>query len=363
MIGMNDFKSEPSELKDSMLQAVKRVFDSGWYVLVPELEAFEHAWADTCGVKFGVGVGNGTDAIELSLRAAGIGPGDEVITTSMSAFATVLAILRTGATPVLADIDSDTGLLSIDSSGRCLSGKSKAVLLVHLFGQIRNMTGWIDFCKNHDLLLFEDCAQAHLAQFGSGYAGSFGKAGADSFYPTKNLGAIGDAGMIVTNDENLAALAKQLRNYGQSERYVHPLAGMNSRLDEIQAAILSSRLNWLERFTARRQEIAILYNQNIRNSKITLFNSGDPNSHSYHLYVVRCESRDALKEYLLSNGIETNLHYPLSLTHQESLRDIRTDARGVPNSISHAQSCISLPCHPQMRDSDVWNVINAVNMY
>ena len=253
MIVMNDFKAEPPELREAMLGAARRVLESGWYVLGNEVVAFEKKWAAACGVPQAVGVGNGMDAIEIALRALDVGPGDEVITTPMTAFATVLAILRAGATPVLADIDPETALLSIDSAARCVSPKTKALLLVHLYGQVRNMNAWTDFCAEHGIKLVEDCAQAHLATWQGKVAGSFGAAGAYSFYPTKNLGAPGDAGMLVTNDAPLGQRAGRLRNYGQSVRYHHPELGMNSRLDEIHAAMLAERMKWLQRFTERRR--------------------------------------------------------------------------------------------------------------
>ena len=221
MILLNDFKAEPQPLRDAMLAAVSRVFESGWYVLGKEVEAFELEWAAVCGVSRAVGVANGTDAIELAIRSLDIGPGDEVITTPMSAFATVLAIIRAGATPVLADIEAETALLSIDSARRCLSPKTRAVVLVHLYGQVRDTLAWQQFCAQHGIALVEDCAQAHLATLQGKMAGSFGRVGAYSFYPTKNLGAPGDAGALVTDDPHLAERARRLRNYGQRVRYHH----------------------------------------------------------------------------------------------------------------------------------------------
>ena len=200
MILMNDFKSESLEIRQAMLEGASRVLESGWYVLGDEGVRLEKRWAAVCGVHHGVGVGNGMDAIEISLRALDIGIGDEVITTPMTAFATVLAILRSGATPVLADIDPETALLSLESVGHCLSTKTKAVVLVHLYGQVRSMGAWQTFCGQHGIALVEDCAQAHMATLHGQVAGSYGAAGAFSFYPTKNLGAAGDAGMVVTND-------------------------------------------------------------------------------------------------------------------------------------------------------------------
>lgn len=360
---MNDFKSEPQELQNEIANNIQRVIKSGWYVLGPELEKFEASWAKTCGLNHAIGVGNGMDAIEISLRACGIGPGDEVITTSMSAFATVLSIIRSGATPVLADINKDTAILNIESVERCISKKTKAVLIVHLFGQMKDMTNWVTFCNSNNLLLFEDCAQSHLATEGGLHGGSFGITGSYSFYPTKNLGAIGDAGAIVTNNSEIADFAKKLRNYGQSERYVHPEIGMNSRLDEIQASILQAKLKWLEIFTIRRQEIAKSYNKKIRNEKIRLLAPGNDKSHVYHLYVVNCDTRDDLQEYLLKNKISANLHYPVSMNSQNSLKNIRTDPEGLANSKDHAKTCISLPCHPQMLEDDVNYVIDIINNY
>ncbi len=233
MILMNDFKAEPQEMREAMIDAARKVVESGWYVLGNEVASFERQWAEVCGVAHGVGVANGMDAIEIALRALDIGPGDEVITTPMTAFATVLAIIRSGAIPVLADIDPDTAILSRESVMRCLSSKTKAVVLVHLYGQIRQMPDWQALCEEHGIHLVEDCAQAHLAELQGRVAGSFGVIGAYSFYPTKNLGAVGDAGMLVTADASIAEKAQRLRNYGQSQRYHHPVRGMNSRLDEI----------------------------------------------------------------------------------------------------------------------------------
>lgn len=364
MILMNDFKAEPPELRDAMLCAVRRVLESGWYVLGHEVEAFEKQWADACGMRHAVGVGNGMDAIEIALRAHDIGPGDEVITTPMTAFATVLAIIRAGATPVLADIDPQTALLSIESAGRCVTPRTKAVLLVHLYGQVRNMTAWLEFCTQHEIALIEDCAQAHLATWQGKVAGSFGVVGAYSFYPTKNLGAAGDAGALVTNDEGIAERAGRLRNYGQSVRYHHPELGMNSRLDEIHAAMLSERLKWLPEFTARRQQIAKAYMEGIDTPLVCkLAHPEEPLSHVYHLFVVTCFQRDALQAHLEKHGVQSLIHYPVPVHRQEPCRAIARDPEGLTNSDSHAATCLSLPCHPQMTDGDINTVIAAVNSF
>ena len=364
MILMNDFKAEPEALREATLVAIKRVIDSGWYVLGKQVEKFEQEWAQACGVAHGVGVGNGMDAIEIALRSLGIGEGDEIITTSMTAFATVLAILRAGATPVLADIEPDTALISIESVKRCISKKTKTLVLVHLYGEISNMQTWVDLCDEYNILLLEDCAQCHLASWQGKVAGSFGKAGAYSFYPTKNLGAPGDAGMLVTNDELIASKAKQLRNYGQSVRYHHPELGMNSRLDEMQAAILSERLNYLREFTERRRQIASAYYAGINNPLVKLPKPPqEPSSHVYHLFVITCEMREKLQTHLYACGVQTLIHYPIPIHHQEPCRNILRDPQGLAISERHALNCLSLPCHPQMTDEDVEKVISAANNF
>ncbi|MES3002266.1 MAG: DegT/DnrJ/EryC1/StrS family aminotransferase [Pseudomonadota bacterium] len=364
MILMNDFKAEPAELRERMVTAVRRVFDSGWYILGKELSNFEAEWARQCGTAHALGVGNGMDAIEIALRGLGIGPGDEVITTSMTAFASVLAIVRAGATPVLADIDAETALLSAASVERCITPRTKALLLVHLYGQVRDMDAWVALCSQRNIHLVEDCAQAHLASWGGRSAGGFGSAAAFSFYPTKNLGAIGDGGMLVTNDQALAVRAAQLRNYGQSVRYHHPVIGLNSRLDEIQAAILGERLAYLPAFTARRREIAVQYRASIRNPLLTqLAPAQEDAAHVHHLYVLQCTQRDDLIAHLARSGVQSLVHYPVPVHAQESCPDIARDPAGLPNTEHHAATCLSIPCHPQMAEADVEAVANALNAF
>ena len=364
MILMNDFKAEPKELRAGMEVAIGRVLDSGWYVLGEELSIFERLWAETCGAVEGIGVGNGMDAIEIGLRCLGIGPGDEVITTSMTAFATVLAILRTGATPVLADIDPKTATLSLESVKRCIGPSTKALVLVHLYGQIRDMDAWCAFCSDAGIELVEDCAQSHLASWRGRMGGTFGKVGAYSFYPTKNLGAVGDGGMIVTQDVALASLARCLRNYGQTVRYHHSEIGLNSRLDEVQAAILGVRLRWLPTFTKRRQQVADVYRYGILNPLVEQLAAPQEHSaHVYHLYVVLCKQRDALMSHLERCGVQSLIHYPVSTHMQVPCVSMLRDPTGLAACEAHAANCLSLPCHPQLSDVDVANVIEAVNSF
>ena len=364
MILMNDFKAEPQELRDAMSAASRRVIDSGWYILGEEVTSFEKKWATTCGVAYGVGVGNGMDAIEIALRSLNVGCGDEVITTSMTAFATVLAILRVGAVPVLADINPETALLSLESVKRCTTKKTKALVLVHLYGQIQDMNTWVTFCDSQQIFLIEDCAQAHLAKWNGSIAGSFGIAAAYSFYPTKNLGAVGDAGILITDDLKIAEQAKCLRNYGQGARYEHPELGMNSRLDEIQAAILSVRLEWLLFFTKERQKIADSYRSNIRNTKVKLLASPkNPESHVNHLFVLTCKNREKLQKYLSDCKVQTLIHYPTPVHLQQSVLDIKRDPIGLAQTELHAKECLSIPCHPFMSKDDTEIVINAINNF
>ncbi len=366
MILMNDFRAESAEVQAAMLQGVQRVLSSGWYVLGEEGRRFEQAWAARCGMAEGVGVGNGLDALEIGLRVLGIGPGDEVITTPMTAFATVLAVQRAGAIPVLADIDPRTGLLDPVSVKRCLSPRTRAVLLVHLYGQLHAPGEWQALCRTQGLYLLEDCAQSHLARWDGQSAGSFGEFGAYSFYPTKNLGAAGDAGMLVLHDPQMAERARCLRNYGQSERYHHPELGMNSRLDEMQAALLLARLPFLAHWTARRQAIAARYRAELQQSAVRLLAApaqGQSESHVYHLFVIACAQRATLQAHLTAAGVQTLCHYPVPVHQQPPATDWPRDPAGLLHAERHAAQCLSLPCHPGLSDGEVERVIAAVNAF
>jgi dTDP-4-amino-4,6-dideoxygalactose transaminase len=304
------------------------------------------------------------DAIEIGLRAAGIGAGDEVITTPMTAFATVLAVIRAGAVPVLADIDGHSAILDMTSVARCLSPRTKAVLLVHLYGQVQALDAWRAFCASRGIALLEDCAQAHGARWDGRAAGSFGLFGAFSFYPTKNLGARGDAGAVAASTPELDARVRVIRNYGQSARYYHDEIGLNSRLDEMQAAILNERLGWLNRFVARRQQIAQAYHLGMANSLVQpLAMPARQESHVYHLFVVCCPQRDRLSAYLKEHGIESFIHYPIPAHCQKPMKGVRCDPMGLPAAERHAATCLSIPCHPQMSDDNVASVIGAINAF
>jgi dTDP-4-amino-4,6-dideoxygalactose transaminase len=363
-ITMNDFRREPDELVRAELAACERVIRSGWWILGREVTAFEQAWAAYLGTPAAVGCANGLDAIELGLRALDIGPGDEVITTPMTAFATVLAVLRAGAVPVLADINPHTAMLSVDSVKRCIGRRTRAILLVHLYGQAGPLDELLNLAEDQGIQLLEDCAQAHGAMWGGRPVGNFGAFAAWSFYPTKNLGAIGDGGALTTSRPEVAERARVLRNYGQTVRYQHPFLGMNSRLDELQAAILSARLEYMPQWIARRRAIAMRYAAEINGRRISPMPlPDDPLRHSHHLFVVRCAQRRELQAHLRERGIESLIHYPVPIHMQEPCRQVGRDPQGLRAAEVHADSCLSLPCHAGLLDAEVGQVIAAVNQF
>lgn len=358
----NDFQCEPEQLIQVQLQAMEAVLRSGWWVLGQQVKAFEQAWALRCSTAASVGVANGLDAIEIGLRALGIGIGDEVITTPMTAFATTLAIQRCGATPVFADIIPSTGCLDPDSVERCISPSTRAVLVVHLYGRAADLASLSSLCTNYRLALVEDCAQAHGAQYHGSPVGSIGTLGAWSFYPTKNLGAIGDAGALTSNDPDIISAAVQLRNYGQSNRYYHVSAGLNSRLDELQAAILLQRLPYLQSWIERRRAIADRYWNEIDNPLLeALDKPSDPFSHVHHLFVMRSSVRDQLIDYLQMKGIHAFIHYPVSSHMQTALSHYRMTDTGVPHAVYHASTCFSLPTSPYLSDEQVDRIVAECN--
>lgn len=364
MVRMNDFLTEPCELRRQMLEAVSEVLNCGHYVLGKEVEAFEREWADLCAAQYCVGVGNGMDALEIGLRALEIGSDDEVITTPMTAFATVLAILRTGAKPVLADIDPETAMLDPESVQRCLTSRTKAIVVVHLYGQTGPIEAIQALAKNYNIHLVEDCAQAHGARYKGQPVGSFGSFGAWSFYPTKNLGAIGDAGALTTSSPELAAKVSALRHYGQTEPHHHQVVGMNSRLDELQAAVLRVRLQYLAGWTTRRRDIVRKYYANMRNLKVRLLPvPAEAEHHVHHLFVITSPQRDALQIHLKAQGIESLIHYPIPANKQEPCRSLPHDPLGLKHAEQHAEECLSLPCQPGLTEEDVEKVILAVNSF
>ncbi len=297
----------PGEDASDVRAAIERVVTRGWFVLGPELEAFEREFASATGAAHAVGVGTGTDALALALRAAGIGPGDEVITAPLSAAYSALAIMMTGARPVFADIDGDRLTLDPRAVEAAVTSRTKALMPVHLYGQPADMPALTQIAERHGLIVVEDCCQAHLATCAGRPVGSFSTAAAYSFYPTKNLGALGDGGAITTSNAEIAARLRRLRNGGQTDRYQHGEFGVNSRLDEMQAAILRARLSWLPRWTDQRRQLAAEYRRRLFGAPVTVPAEHDA-GHVYHLFPILTAQRTALQSHLKARGIETLIH-------------------------------------------------------
>jgi len=338
--------------------AIQRVIDRGWYILGPELAAFEEEFAAATGAKHAIGVGTGTDAIALLLRALGVGPGDEVITAPVSAAYSALAIQMAGATPVFADLDDQRMTLDPRAVDAAITPRTKAILPVHLYGQPADLVALKAMCEKHHLLLVEDACQSHLATCAGQPVGSFGAGAAYSFYTTKNLGALGDGGAITTNDAALAERLKRLRNGGQADRYLHLEFGVNTRLDEMQAAILRARLAFLPAWTARRRALATRYRAALSTTVITVPPESDP-GHVYHLFPVRSANREKVRPDLAAAGVETLIHYPIALPAQPAFASLKPSA--CPNGARLAAEVFSLPLHPQMTDADVDAVAATVN--
>lgn len=338
-------------------QAVERVISRGWFVLGPEVDAFETEFASAMGAAHAVGVGSGTDAIALILRALNIGPGDEVITTPVSAAYTALAVMMAGARPVFADIDPSRLTIDPEHVMRAIGPRTRAILPVHLYGQPADMSALERLASRHNLALVEDCCQAHLATAGGRPVGTIGVAGGFSFYPTKNLGALGDGGAVVTNDRSLADRIRRLRNGGQVDRYRHEEFGVNSRLDEMQAAVLRARLPRLAGWTARRRALAARYRSALADGPVQVPAEHDP-GHVYHLFAVRTAGRAELQARLASDGIETLIHYPVPIPRQPAMAG--QDPHNCPEAVRVCDQVLSLPLHPGLTDQEVADVVAAL---
>jgi dTDP-4-amino-4,6-dideoxygalactose transaminase len=340
--------------------AIRRVLDRGWFVLGPEVEAFEAEFAAACGARHAIGVNTGTDALMLALKALDIGPGDEVITTPLSAAYTALAIMMAGATPVFADIDEQR--LTIDASGveAAITSRTRAIMPVHLYGQAADMRALEAVARRHRLAIVEDCAQAHLATADGRPVGTIGVAGAFSFYPTKNLGALGDGGAIITDDAALAERLKRLRNGGQADRYHHVEAGVNSRLDELQAAILRARLPFLPGWTATRRALADVYRRELAGAPVRVSKELDA-GHVYHLFTVRATDRERLQAHLHQAGIATLVHYPIPIPRQRAVAHLAPSACPVADRV--CAEILSLPLHPGLDPESVGTVARAVSSF
>lgn len=356
------------EHKAAIDAAVARVLDSGWYILGREAEAFEARFAELIGVGHAIGCGNGTDALELALRACGIGAGDLVFTVSHTAVATVAAVERTGATAVLVDIEE--GGFGMDPAALAAAlkappkGRPAAVMPVHLYGEPAAMVEIVALARAHQLHVIEDCAQSHGALYQGVATGSIGDFGCFSFYPTKNLGAFGDAGAVVTADPELAAAAREIREYGWRDRYVSAVAGINSRLDPIQAAILDAKLDALMIDNARRQAVAARYDAALGGLPLALPGRRDGTTHVFHQYVVRTPKRDRLREHLRQAQIGTGIHYPLPVHLHPAYRGrVPVGPTGPCRSEAAAREILSLPMYPQLSDDAVDRVIAEIRRF
>lgn len=341
-------------------QAIRRVLEGGHYILGPEVAAFEEEFARYLGVRYGISVGNGTDALQVALRAAGIGPGDHVLTVSHTAVATVAAVELAGATPVLVDIDPATFTLDPNRLEATLKGydrrsRPKAVIVVHLYGRPADMPAILEISRRYELLVIEDCAQAHGAAVAGRKVGTWGDLATFSFYPTKNLAALGDGGAVVTDNVQLAEQARLMREYGWKERNISHTAGLNSRLDELQAAILRVRLKYLDGDNVRRREIAGIYDHILaEEDRIIPPARAADIDHVYHLYVIRARGRDQLKEYLHSQGIGTMIHFPVPVHLQPAYQErVPLGAGGLPHTEQVCREILSLPMYPQLADEQV----------
>ena len=350
--------------RDEILEAVRCVLDGDQYVLGPKVEKLERDFSAYCGVSYGIGVNSGTDALILALRALDVGPEDEVITVSHTALATVSAIMATGATPVLVDVDPVYYTMDPESLRLAVTDKTKGVIAVHLYGQCADMDEIMQISRLHGLFVIEDCAQAAGAIYKGKRVGSIGDAGCFSFYPTKNLGAIGDGGMVVTQNTKLAERIGRLRQYGWDKNRITQEHGFNSRLDEIQAAILGVKFPALDGENARRNEIARCYGEALLNLPITLPKVRSLTTHVHHLYVITCQNRDMLKKHLLNRQVVAGIHYPIPV-HRHGGYDSHTRCatRGLPVTEFLVDHILTLPLFPELTDAQVDKVIEAVRSY
>lgn len=370
MIPFLDLKSVNEQYNNELKEACSRVIDSGWYIMGKELESFEEGFSNYCGTKYALGVANGLDALTLVLRAwkelGKIKAGDEVIVQANTYIASILAITENNLIPVLVEPDENTYNLSIDNVRAAITNKTKVILPVHLYGQISPMPEIMVLAKQHNLLVLEDCAQSHGAMIGGVKCGNWGDAAGFSFYPGKNLGALGDAGAITTNDDELANTLNALRNYGSHQKYLNLFQGVNSRLDEIQAAMLNVKLKYLDKDTKIRQKIALTYLENINNPLIKLPLSADKykqhiHSHVWHLFVVTTKHRDALQVHLNSLGIQTLIHYPTPPHKQQAYKNFNRLSLPITEVIH--QEVLSIPIGPTMSENDIQHVIDACNSF
>ena len=357
------FKPLEKELDAELRGAFQRVFENSWYIEGNEDKAFEKVFAEYCDSKYCIGAGNGLDALVLALKALNVGAGDEVIVPSNTFIATALAVTYVGATPVFVEPDIRTYNIDPAKIEEKITEKTKAIMPVHLYGQACDMDPIMEIAKKHDLYVVEDCAQAHGATYKGRVIGSFGDAAGFSFYPGKNLGALGDAGAVVTNDETLAAKVRALGNYGSDYKYHHIYKGSNTRMDELQAAFLSAKLPHMGRVNEARRAVAKKYLEEITNPQIILPYVIPECQPVWHLFAVRCQRRDELAKFLEEKGISTNKHYPIPMHMQECYKDLEIAKGALPIAEEISATELSLPMYYGMTDEEVRYVIDSVNEF
>ena len=349
--------------KTEIDSAVLSVLGKGWYVLAEEVKAFEAEFASYIGVANGIGVGSGTEALHLALVACGIGTGDEVITVSYTAVATVAAIQLVGATPVLVDIEPDYYTLDPKQLKQAITPRTKAIIPVHLYGQPTDLDPILELAGKYGMRVIEDCAQAHGATYKGKRVGSYGDMACFSFYPTKNLGALGDGGMVVTDQLELAQRVRLLREYGWAERYISHIHGWNSRLDELQAAILRVKLRYLDQDNLSRARIAEMYQTGLSGCRLILPSVREETTHVYHLYVVRASRRDELQQHLKDGGVATLIHYPMPVHMQPAYRGHLAGPDNLLQAELAAQEILSFPMYPELEEAEVQKVIDIVRAF
>ena len=363
MIPQIDLVRQHLALRDELLAAVERVLTSGRFILGPEGEAFEAEVAALSGVRYGVGVASGTDAIRLALQAIGCGPGDEVITSSFSFVASASPVVQVGARPVFVDIDRETLNLDPAAVARAITPQTRAIIPVHLFGHPAEMTPLQRLAGRHGVAIIEDAAQALGASYDGRPVGGLGDLGCFSFYPTKNLGACGDAGMVVTNRQDLADRVRRLRDHGATERYHHVELGWNSRLDEMQAALLRVKLRHFERWTEARRRLAARYASSLADLPLRLPVEWYPSRHAYHHYTVRTPERDALAKSLADAGIGTAMHYPHPLPAQPTFSALGMRSEHFPVAWEASREVLSMPCFPELTDAEIDLVTSTIRHF
>jgi len=359
-----DLKAQYQSIREEVQTAVNRVLESGQYIMGPEVKAFEKEVAEYCGVKHAIGVANGTDALLLALDAKGIGPGDEVITTPFTFFATSEVVSRLGAKPVFVDIDPQTYNIDVGQIREKINAKTKAIIPVHIFGQPANIDEIMSIAEEHQLFVLEDAAQAMGAEYQGKKIGSWGHAATFSFFPTKNLGGFGDGGMIVTNDDALAEKIRILRVHGSyPKKYYHNSLGYNSRLDELQAAVLRVKLRYLNTWNDQRREKAKLYNERLQDLPIQTPFEAPLRKHIYHLYIVQAAERDELMQYLRDHQVSTGIYYPLPLHLQEVYRNLEYEEGSLPHAEKAAKRAFALPLYPELTEAQIDQVVQLIAQF